>query len=56
MNATALLLLLIGIFIIVNAPNFVGVLNGSTKIGQNTTISTPQSNYGPNPGGNVHAQ
>lgn len=32
MNATAILLLLIGIFILINAPNFVGVLQGNTKI------------------------
>jgi hypothetical protein len=39
MNATALLLLIVGIFIVLNAPNFVGVLNHTVSIGRAPTNS-----------------
>ena len=32
MTATAVLVILVGIFIIINAPNFVGVIQGNKKL------------------------
>ncbi len=33
MTATSLLLILVGVFVIINAGNFVGVLKGTNKLG-----------------------
>ena len=40
MTATSVLIILIGIFIIINAPNFVGVINGDKKLTPSTSSST----------------
>jgi len=41
MTATAVLLVLVGVFVIFNAGNFVGVIQGNKTIGGTPTPSTP---------------
>lgn len=44
MTATSILLILVGIFIIVNAPNFVGVIKGDKQFAfQGATNTSPSS-------------
>ena len=40
MTATGFLLILIGLFVIVNSTNFVGVIQGNKKIAQTPTDKT----------------
>lgn len=40
MTATGILLILIGLFVIINSTNFVGVINGDKVIGQTPTPKT----------------
>ena len=40
MTATSILLILVGLFVIVNSANFVKVLNGEAKIGGTPTPAT----------------
>ena len=50
MTGTGMLLILIGFFIIINAPNFVGVIEGHITLGQTKTTSAapvPASPNGP---------
>lgn len=46
MNATSLLMIVIGIFIIINASNFVDVIKGGSKIGT-VKPSKPDTNLTP---------
>ena len=41
MTGTGLLLILIGFFVIINAPNFVGVIEGHITLGQTKTSAAP---------------
>ena len=43
MTATGILLILIGLFVIVNSTNFVGVLQGNKKINSATKGEAPSS-------------
>lgn len=43
MTSFSVLLILIGLFIIVNSPNFVGVFQGNKKLNIDLTATTPDT-------------